>query len=280
MTLARRLAKLEASRTPTEVVLAWLAEVQAYPTLPEYVASLTDAPKEAWPLWRIGAQVETAVRASVKGNAPNVWQAVRRSVGDAFVLFELVTHLNVDGRRICDYEGLRWVLLTKWLGLLSAEGELAERAGHGDPEHAAREAQDWRDVLALSLTALYTEQAARASLEQAHFGDRSVLFPELARDWTDLVERLEWLAEHAQALPALHTDGTSVCLDELCRRAGESADARVRELTLVARVEALEKLGEHERVAAIMERQLRAPVVPTVDVPPYAARGGEPAVER
>ena len=137
MTLARRLAKLEASRTPTEIVLAWLAEVQAYPTLPEYVASLTDAPKESWPLERIGAQVETAVRASVKGKPGDVWQAVRRSVGDAFVLFELVLHLNVDGRATADVEGLRWALLTKWLGLLSAEAELAERTGHGDPEHAA-----------------------------------------------------------------------------------------------------------------------------------------------
>ena len=56
----------------------------------------------------------------------------------------------------------------------------------------------------------------RASLEQAYFGNRSVLFPELAQD--DLVERLEWLTQHAQALPALRTDGTPVCLDELQRQ--------------------------------------------------------------
>ncbi|MGO9207574.1 MAG: hypothetical protein ACLQBX_15570 [Candidatus Limnocylindrales bacterium] len=262
MTLARRLAKLEASRTPTEVVLAWLAEAQAYPTLPEYVASLTDAPTKAWPLGRIGRQVETAVRASVKRNGPDVWQAVRRSVGDAFVLFELVMHLNVDGRAIRVVEGLRWALLTKWLGLLTAEAELAERTGQADPAHAAREAADWRDVLAVSLTALYSEQAARASLEQAYFAGQSVLFSELAQDWADLVERLEWLAEHAQALLALHTDGTSICLDDLRRGAGEAAQTRVRELSLIARVEALEKLGEHERVAAIMDRHLAAPALP------------------
>jgi hypothetical protein len=258
---------LEASRTPTEIVLAWLAEAQAYSTLPEYVASLSDAPKEAWPLWRIGAQVETAVRASVKGNGADVWQAVRRSVGDAVVLFELVLHLNVDGLALREHEGLRWALLTTWLGLLSAEAELAEHTGHGDPEHAAREAQDWRDVLGLSLTTLYTEQAARASLEQAYFGDRSVLFPALAHDWADLVGRLEWLAEHAQALPELRTDGSTICLDELRRKAGESAQARVRELSLIARVEALDMLGEHERAAAIMERHLQALAAPASSVP-------------
>jgi len=280
VTLARRLAKLEASRTPTEIVLAWLAEAHTYATLPEYVASLTDAPKEAWPLWRIGAQVETAVRASGKRKPPDVWQAVRRSVGDAFVLFELVLHLNVDGRAICDMEGLRWALLTKWRGLLSAEGELAKRTGLGDPEHAAREARVWRDVLALSLTSLYTEQAARSSLEQAYFGGQRVLFPELAQEWADLVARLEWLAEHAQVLPALRTDGANLRLDELRRQAGESVDARARELSLIARVEALEKLGEHERVATIIELQVQSLVVPTVDAPPYAAQGGEPVVER
>ena len=258
MTLARRLAKLEASRTPTEIVLAWLAEVQAYATLPEYFASLTDASKEAWPLGRIGAQVETAVRASIKGKPQGVWHAVRRSVGDAFVLFELVLHLNVDARQIRDVEGLRWALLVKWLGLLSAEAELAERTHLGDQAHALQEATDWRDVLALSLTTLCTEQAARASLEQSYFAGHSVLFPALAHEWADLVARLEWLAEHAQALPALHTDGSTISLDDLRRGAGEAAQTRVRELSLIARVEALEKLGEHERVAALMDRHLQA----------------------
>jgi hypothetical protein len=271
VTLARRLAKLEASRTPTEIVLAWLAEVQAYPTLPEYVASLTDAPTEGWPLGRIGGQVETAVRASVKGKPGDVWQAVRRSVGEAFVLFELVLRLNVDGRSICDMEGLRWALLTKWLGVLSAEAELAEGTHLGDQAHALREAQDWRGVLALSLTALYTEQAARASLEQAYFAGRSVLFRELAQDWTDLVARLEWLTQHAQALPALRTDGAPVRLDELRGKAGESVESRARELTLLARVEALEMLGEHERVAVIMERHLQALAEPA----PAARRAGQ-----
>jgi hypothetical protein len=42
VTLARRVAKLEASRTPTEIVLPWLAEVRDYATLPE-TTGLTSA---------------------------------------------------------------------------------------------------------------------------------------------------------------------------------------------------------------------------------------------
>jgi hypothetical protein len=279
VTLARRLAKLEASRTPTQVVLAWLAEAHEYPTLPEYVASPTDAPTEAWPLGRIGVQVETAVRASVKGKPKDVWQAVRRAVGDAWFLFELVLHLNLGARQIRDVEGLRWALLTKWLGLLPAEAELAERSGQGDPEHAEPEATDWRAALALSLTTLCTEQAPRAKLGQAYFEGRSVLFPALSQEWADLVARVQGLAQIADGLPALHSDGSTVCVDEIRRQAGEVADDRVRELTLIAWVEALQMLGEHERVAAIMERQVR-PLLPAIDVPPYAAQGGEPVVER
>ena len=257
--------ELEASRTPTEIVLAWLAEVQAYPTLPEYVASLGDAPKEAWPL---GASPRRSRRPCGPRSRASPRRSGRRCADQSATPSSSSSSScsSTSWPAIADFEGLRWALLAKWLGLLSAEAELAERTGLGDPAHAAREAQDWRDVLVLSLTSLYTEQAARASLERRTSGP-AVLFPELAREWADLVERLEWLAEHAQALPALHTDGSPVCLDELRRQAGESADARARELTLIARVEALEKLGEHERVAAIMERQVRALAAPASPVP-------------
>jgi hypothetical protein len=60
MTLARRVAKLELGRSTSEIVLAWLAEAQAYPTLSEYLASLVDQPPEAWPLARLASEVETA----------------------------------------------------------------------------------------------------------------------------------------------------------------------------------------------------------------------------
>ena len=65
MTLARRVGKLEAERSTTAIVLAWLAEAQAYPTLPDYLAAILGAEDEAFPLVRMGAQVETVVRQRV-----------------------------------------------------------------------------------------------------------------------------------------------------------------------------------------------------------------------
>ena len=95
-----------------------------------------------------------------------------------------------------------------------------------------------------------------------------MLFPALAQEWADLVERLEWLAAHADALPELRTDdGPRLSPDELRRRANEGAQARARELSLIARVEALEMLSEHERVAAIMERHLQALAEPASRFP-------------
>jgi G:T-mismatch repair DNA endonuclease (very short patch repair protein) len=273
MTLARRLAKLEAGITPTEAVLAWLAEAHTYPTLPEHVASIHDAPQEAWPLVRIAAQVKASVRASVRGRPEEVWQAVRAGVGDAFFLVELALQLNLAARQVCDTEGLRWALLVKWRGLLAAEAELAQRTGHGDPERAAREAQDWRDVVALSLTMLYTEDAARASLERRYLEGQPVLFPLLAQECADLVEHLEWLAEHADPMVASTPDSnTDVWMDGLRAAAAEDGQARARELTDLARIEAWELIGEHERALTVLDRRMR-PLVPS-------PRGSTPAEDQ
>ena len=139
-----RLAKLEASRTPTEIVLAWLAEAQAYPTLPEYVASLADAPKEAWPLGRIAAQVETAVRASARGRP----RRSGRRCDDPWATpcpLRARPALNVEAAPDPRLRGPALGAPHQVAGPPLAEAELAERTDLGDPEHAVSEAQDWRD---------------------------------------------------------------------------------------------------------------------------------------
>jgi hypothetical protein len=268
MTLAARLARLEATTTPRDAVLAWLAEAQQFPTLPDYLAALRDAPREAWPLVRLAGQVETAVRARVKGTPQQVWGAVRRAVGDACFLVELVLQCNRAAHEVRDSAGLRWALLTKWSGLLSAEAELARLTRRADAEHAAREAQDWRDALALALTTLYAEEVARASLERRYFAGQGVLFPGLAQAWAELLERLEWLAEHAEQLhgPA-GPDGATLDPAELRARAAEGAAQRASELADLARIAALELLGERERALAVLERRIEALLRPIAAVP-------------
>lgn len=257
MRLAARLARLEAGTTPRDAALTWLEEAHAYPTLPEYIAAIRDAPREEWPLVRLARQVEAAVRATVKGTPEEVWQAVRRAVGDAFFLVELVLQCNLAAREIRETEGLRWALLTKWSGLLAAEAELARVTRHGDPEHAAREARDWQDALAFTLTNLYVEEAARVSLERRYLVGRGVLFPALTQEWADLVERLAWLAEHADRLPWLDApDNATLDPADLRARATEAAADRAIELADLARIGALDILGERERARAVLERRM------------------------
>ena len=271
MTLARRVARLEAEVRPRDAVLAWLAEAHAYPTLPEYIAAIRDAPREDWPLVRIAGQVEAAVRATTKGTPPEVWQAVRAAVGNACFLFELVLQGNLAAREVRDIEGLRWALLAKWSGLLVAQAELACVTRHGDPEHAAREGRDWHDALAFTLMNLYTEEAARSSLERRYLAGRCVLFPALAQEWRDLVERLEWLANHAEQLHGPVPGAPSADVAALRARAAEQAPARSLELADLARIEALDMLGERARAFAVLERLL-SPMAP-VEVEQAGASG-------
>ena len=257
MTLATRLARLETATTPRDAVLAWVAEAHEYPTLPEYIAAVRDVEPEDWPLARLARGIETAVRARVNGPEQEVWQAVRSAVGDALFLVELVLEANLAAREVRDVAGLRWALLTKWSGMLAAEAELARVTRHGDADHATGEAQDWRDTLAVTLTELYSEEFARASLERRYLAGRSMLFPAPAQEWADLVERLEWLAKAADRLSGADPGSASLDVAALRSQASEGAPVRAQELADLARIHALDLLGERERVLAVLEGSVR-----------------------
>ncbi|HKZ91929.1 MAG TPA: hypothetical protein VJZ50_07295, partial [Candidatus Limnocylindrales bacterium] len=53
----------------------------------------------------------------------------------------------------------------------------------------------WRTGLAVSLTTLYTEEAARSRLERLHLDGRPALFSALAGEWDELSGRVEGLAK-------------------------------------------------------------------------------------
>lgn len=263
MSLERRVAKLETSLSPTEAVLAWLAEAHEFPTLPEYVASLLDAPRDAWPLTRIGGQVEGAVRVAMKGKPEDaVWKAVRRRVGDAFFLFDLALRLNLAAEETLRYGRLRWACLSYQTRALTLEAELAKvtrRRQHATARPSVSAVDGWRTGLAVSLTTIYVEEDARAELERKYLDGRPVLFSWLVREWDDLRARLEGLASLADVLPELRGSGVpGLALEELHAQAANGALARAIELTDQARVAALDLLGEDEQAVAIAGRRLRS----------------------
>jgi hypothetical protein len=108
VTAARRLAALETSLGPMELVLHSLAEAQTFGSLEEYTRSIIDQPEEAAPLNRIAASTEAAVLASMKGESRDAIEAaVRRAIGDGFFTFLLVLHLNGAALEVARLEGLR-----------------------------------------------------------------------------------------------------------------------------------------------------------------------------
>jgi hypothetical protein len=76
------------------------------------------------------------------------------------------------------------------------------------------------------------------------------------------------LAEHADQLHGLAgPDATNLDPAELRARAAEAAADRATELADLARIEALELLGERERALAVLERRLRPPAPGVPDGP-------------
>ena len=67
MTVSRRLAAVEGSLDPVEIVLRVIAEAQENPSLEAYARAIAEIPVEAAPMSRIASDVEASVRRATKG---------------------------------------------------------------------------------------------------------------------------------------------------------------------------------------------------------------------
>lgn len=266
MSAERRLARLEGALSPHAATLVWLEEAHRFPTLSAYVGWLLDQPEEAAPFWRVPEQAETAVRQAMRG-APReaIQRAARQAVRDAIFLVELVIRLNFAAEEGIRFEGLRYAALFWERRALAAEAEL--ETGSEGPQGRrtiARRRAAWREAVSGWLTNLYAAEEARLLLERCYLDGRSVLFPDLGRDWDALRETAERLAAPGDSLTVLR--------DRASRRRGQpvlnlgalrtAARARVAAeaayLADTARAAALDLLGDAEGAVAIAERRRRS----------------------
>jgi hypothetical protein len=245
VTIARRLAKVEAALTPTELVLRWLDEAHAHGDLESYVrAQLAESPPDT-PINRLAHEAVAGATATSRGKGAEATQvAVRTALGATVFRFELVMRItNVSHERI-DRELLVSGVIAPNLALLA--GIDATEREH-EPAYLRRLAS-LRDLAVARVDDLLLAQQARAQVEARYLGGRAVLYPVAVAAWDEQVHLAQQLA--AMAIGLADLDGVPpVEPDE--------ADAAARFAVLVAglvepaKVTALEKLGEGERAFRI-----------------------------
>ena len=135
MTSATRLAKLEASLSPTERVLRWLSEAQRYDDFAAYIRAIHADGLDALPLDRLVREAHVTAEAESRGRSREERdRAIRRALGQTIFRFRLVLRAIVLAEAFLQREGLIEIGLTEHLALVATEDGPAHRSVF--PTHA------------------------------------------------------------------------------------------------------------------------------------------------
>jgi hypothetical protein len=252
VTAERRLRAIEASLTPTQLVLRWLDEAHAFGDLESYVRSQLAESSVEGPLDRLAREAVRGARASLRGKRPEIVDAaVRTALRETVFRSDLVMRILVTTHDLVEHEGLIDAALSAHLALLTSEGR--ERGGR-DARYLERFAT-LRGLLLFRLAELRAAQEAREAVEARYLAGHTALFPDAVEAWDAQLRSTEIIADLACRLAELDGVPRAETPDP------DVASARVTELVadLVepAKTTALEKLGEGERAQSIATAWLR-----------------------
>jgi hypothetical protein len=246
MTAERRLARVEISLSPTELVLRWLDEAHTFGNMESYVRSLFAGPVLEGPLDRLTRQAERGARMTGIGTRPEVVdKAVRTALRETFFRYELVLRINVVANDLLDREVLIDAALAATPGVVSSASPKAREV---DTTYLARFAE-LRDLLALRVRELRAEQEARTLVEERYLAGHPALFPDAVTAWDAQCLRTETLAYIAVRLAEL--DGVPPAES---RNRGETSDRAmelVADLVEPAKAIALHQLGENRQAMTV-----------------------------
>src|SRR5450759_5325447 len=119
MTAERRLARLETSLSPTQLVLRWLDEAHAFGDLESYVRSQLAESSVEGQLDRLAREAASGARATLRGKRPEILDAaIRTALRETVFRFDLVLRILVTTHELLDREGLIEAALSANLALL------------------------------------------------------------------------------------------------------------------------------------------------------------------
>jgi hypothetical protein len=252
VTAERRLRAVEASLTPTQLVLRWLDEAHAFGDLESYVRSQLAEPSTEGPLDRLAREAASGARASLRGKRPEIVDAaVRSGLRETVLRFDLVMRILVTTHDLVEREGLIQAALSAHVALLTTEGRATRRRDATYPERFAT----LRGLLLFRVAELRVAQEARSAVEGRYLAGHPALFPDAVQAWDEQLRSTEIIADLACRLAELDGVPPAEPPDP------DTASARVTELVadLVepAKTTALEKLGEGEQAQRIAIGWLR-----------------------
>jgi hypothetical protein len=252
VTAERRLRAVEASLTPTQLVLRWLDEAHAFGDLESYVRSQLAESSAEGPLDRLAREAASGARASLRGKRPEIVDAaITSALRETVFRFDLVLRILVATHDLLDREGLIEAALSAHLALLTTEGRAERRR---DASYLERFAT-LRGLLLLRVAELRAAQEARAVVETRYLAGHTALFPNAVKAWDEQLRNTETLADLACRLAEL--DGVPPAEPPDPDVHSARVTELVADLVEPAKTTALEKLGEGERAQSIATAWLR-----------------------
>jgi hypothetical protein len=247
MTLERRLAMVEASLGPLEIMRRWLAEAHGYDDFHAYFAAMHPLGIEGLPLDRLVLQAKEAAEANRSIPFSERGKAAQTAMRSVIFLFQLALRALTMAEDAIDREGLRYAALTAQLGLVVTDGSFFPSRAEGLAtlrEAAIRWANELRAT-----------ETARTRVEVEYFGGTPVLYPATARRWVEQRQLSDGLVDLIARIAAFEDDLPPPPPDDPVL-----FEARVVQLIAnhvePARVKALDEMGEGRRAASIALRWL------------------------
>jgi len=248
-------AALEASLTPTQLVLRWLDQAHAHSSIDAYVSAiLADDPADP-PLDRLCREASAGARAAAHGRVRDQFDtAVGKALRETVFRFELVMRINVMAHELLEKEQLLHALFAAHLAMLGSEGPESRR----DESHHRRLTL-MRGLVLGRVAELEAVAEARRLAEEHYLDGRRALFPDGVRAWDEQVRATRDLGAMAMRLGEL--DGIALPEPEEQDVSSARVADRLTDLVEPAKSTALEKLGEGERAMRVATGWLRTKIV-------------------